>query len=86
MMFAVKRFRSQILWNYNSPLTAAMWPLKMQMTVAGGGMTWQMDRVLSTDAHAMRDLSSLANFTVVTAKKITTLLSTALLDVPEMLF
>ena len=52
----------------HSPQTAAVCPRSIQMTVAGGGMTWQMDRVLSTEAHATRDLSSLANFTVVTVR------------------
>jgi hypothetical protein len=36
------------------------------MTVAGGGITWQIDREPSSEEQATRDLSSLANFTLLT--------------------
>ena len=51
------------------PETPSLCPFSIQITVAGGGITWQTDRVPSIEEHATRVLSSLANFTLVTEKK-----------------
>ena len=55
------------------PVTPAECPFSIHMTVAGGGMTWHIDRVPSRDEHATRDLSSLANFTLETTIKLKTM-------------
>ena len=51
------------------PVTPALWPLSNNMTVAGGGITWQMDIVPSLEQQAKRELSLLANLTAVTKTK-----------------
>ena len=50
----------------NAPVTPLECPSNWQMTVAGGGITWQIEIWPSSEQHARRDLSSWANFTAVT--------------------
>lgn len=48
------------------PLTPPLCPFSIQITVAGGGITWQMDSDPSKEEQATRVRSSLANFTLLT--------------------
>ena len=54
----------------NKPETPSLCPFSIQITVAGGGITWHTDREPSIEEQATLVLSSLANFTLVTEKYI----------------
>ena len=52
--------------HWEAPVTPLVCPSSRQMTVAGGGMIWQIETWPSSEQQARRDLSSWANLIVVT--------------------
>ena len=53
---------------YGLPVIPRLWPCRVAICVAGGGMSWRMEIFPSIEQQASRDLSSTANLTLVTGK------------------